>query len=66
MNEYFALLKPYARRLDRDEKRATRWRQRWYWGLKLLRRFLPGLVPEPDAGMLDFYYKRHERAMKKE
>ena len=66
MNDYFALLKPYARRLDRDEKRATRWRQRRYWGQKLLRRFLPGLVPEPDEGMLDFYYKRHERAMKKE
>lgn len=66
MNDYFALLKPYAQRLDRAEKRATRWRQRRYWGLRLLRRFAPGLVPEPDAEMLNFYYKRHERAVKKE
>ena len=65
-SDYFALLKPYAQRLDRAEKRATRWRQRRYWGLRLLRRFAPGLVPEPDAEMLNFYYKRHERAVKKE
>ena len=66
MNDYFALLKPYARRLDRHEQRAFHWRQHWYWGLKLLRRFLPRLVAEPDPGMLDFYYRRHERAVKKE
>ena len=65
-SDYFALLKPYAQRLDRAEKRATRWRQRRYWGLMFLHRLLPGLVSQPDAGMLDFYYKRHERAVKKE
>ena len=66
MNDYLALLKPYAQKLDVKEQRVARWRRRWYWGLVLLRRFVPGLVPEPDRGMLNFYYKRHERAMKKE
>lgn len=66
MNDYFALLKPYAQKLDKAEQRAFRWRNRWYWGTKLLHHWLPGLIAEPNPNLLDFYHSRHERAVQKE
>lgn len=65
MDDYLALLKPYAKKLEKREQLRFRWRQRWYWGLMLLHRLLPAQFSEPDKEMLSYEYKQHERAVKK-